>query len=167
MWIAIFVIIVLFIIFMPSIESLLAGRKVNGNDHITTDGSNKAGEIKEVTYPKSTSCSLAESLDGQTGANLKKEVTFTFNTSGTVTTINLVKVYRYNDVAAYNKAKVVKPVNKAGIVETITPDDTNMILTINDVMTISELEELTEYPSGYSELNKFLSTNSYICTETK
>lgn len=167
MWLGILGVIALFIMFMPQIESLLSGRKVTGNDQVLTDSTDKTGEINEISYPKTTSCTLAETLDGQTGAKLKKEVTFTYSTSGTVQKINLVKIYKYSDVTLYNKAKTTKAVDKLGIKETIVTDDQNMVLTITDVMTISEMQELTEYPTGYTELNKYLSTNSYVCTETK
>ncbi len=167
MWLCIIVVVVLFIVFMPSIESFLSGRKVKNNKEVIETNSNKTGEITQTTYPKTNTCTLSESLDTTKNAYLTKNVIFTYSNSGTVETIDLTDTYRYTDVSEYNKAKTTKVDNKVGIVQKITTDDKNMKLIVNNVMTISEMQELTEYPAGYSDLKQYLADKNYQCVEKK
>ena len=120
-----------------------------------------------MKYPKTNTCTLSESLDTTKNAYLTKNVIFTYSNSGTVETIDLTDTYRYTDVSEYNKAKTTKVDNKVGIVQKITTDDKNMKLIVNNVMTISEMQELTEYPAGYSDLKQYLADKNYQCVEKK
>lgn len=169
MWICILGVVALFILFMPEIESTLAGRKVKpSKEQSAPSGSaEKLGDIEITTYPTLTTCSLAETLNEELGAKVSKEVKFTYNTSGTVTNIHLVSIYKYTDVAIYNNAASKSADNKIGIKETITKDDANMALTVTDEMSISEMQEVSEYPTGYNKLKDYLNENNYTCTETK
>lgn len=166
MWISILCVVALFIIFMPSIESLLSGRKLKKTEPMITD-SNKTGEIHTINYPSVTNCTLAETLDQTTDSNLSKKLVFTFSANGTVTKIDETKIYRYTDVSKYNKVKDTKALNQNGIRQTVTPNDKDMILTINNIITVADIGEMIEYPVGYTELKNYLTNNKYICTETK
>lgn len=166
LWIAILVVVALFIVFMPSIEKVLMGRKNFNmkNDEIKTDTSDASASIKKETYPKSATC-LLETNEGET--TKRKEVTFTYSTSGTVSKIVEMNTYAYKDQATYDMNKNRTFPKKTGVVETIETDDKNLLVVVKDVMTISEMKELTEYPTKYKELKTYLSTNNYTCTETK
>ncbi len=165
-WISILCVVTLFIILMPNIESLLSGRKLKKTEPMVTD-SGKTGEINTIVYPSVTDCTLTESLDSVTNSNLSERVVFTYNTSGTVIKIDETKTYRYTDVTLYNKVKDTKASNKMGVRQTVVTNDKDMILTINNVITVLETQEVPKYPVGYTQLKNYLKNNKYVCNETK
>lgn len=159
LWGIILAIVILFIVFMPQIEGLLAGRY-----HIRKKKPSK--EVAEkIKYPQYTECTLAGTLDPDKQATISKRVKFTYSDSGTVETIVLTTNSTYKDDATYNKYKVEKPNDRIGVATQITFEDTSKTVSKKEVMTIKEMNDLTEYPTGYTNLKKYLSQNQYVCTE--
>ncbi len=160
-WGIILVVIVLFILFMPQIEGILYGRI-----HLFKK-KNKATEVEKITYPSETSCNLSGTTDPDLNATVSKTVNFAYNDSGTVETIVLTTTTKFNDDEKYISNKNAKTKERAGVVTQISNDDATKTNVKKDIMTIKDMNDLTEYPTGYTELKKYLSQNQYSCTEKK
>ena len=161
LWGVILVIIVLFIIFMPQIEGLLAGRYHLGKKKSTTE------EVQKVTYPESTSCTLSGTTDPDLKATVSKTVNFTYDANGTVETIVLTTTTKFDDKSGYTKNKNAKAKQRAGVSTQVSNDDANNTITKKEIMTIKNMTDLTEYPTGYTKLKAYLSQNQYVCNEKK
>lgn len=158
-WLAILGIIFLFILFMPQIEKLLSGKYHFGKKKVAKQ------EVEKVTYPQATECDLSETPDPDKNATISKQVKFTYTSSGTVESIVLVTLSKYNNEKDYQKYKAEKNNTRAGVITQITTDDSTKSISKKEIMTIKDMNDLTEYPTGYTNLKKYLSQNKYVCTE--
>ena len=160
-WGIILVVIALFILLMPQIEGILFGRIHLFKKKAKTD------EVEKITYPSQTSCTLSGTTDPDINATVSKTVNFTYNDSGTVETIVLTTTTKYNEDDAYVKNKNTKAKERAGVVTQISNDDASKTNVKKEIMTIKDMNDLTEYPTGYTKLKEYLSKNQYSCTEKK
>lgn len=142
----------LFVIFLPTIDDILSGRKIN------IHGDDKKQEEKQPTEY------ICTSVQESNLSNETKKTIFKLSNDGKVTTIDTTVTTIYHSKSEYlTNKKAAQNLKEEGITYNISSDDNHLVLEIQSIQDINKNSN-TSYPIQYKELNKYLAQNNYVCS---